>query len=574
MAAEETPPAFVLGEPVQVHDMFRYVEQDGATLGIASTGLLLLVILVLFRSVRWMLLPLAIVQTALLGTKAILVLSGTPLSMVSTMLDSLTTIIGIATVMHLTLVYRKAAETLPREQALSRTLADLCLPITWTILTTMAGFGSLMTSRIAPVASFGLMMSVATLLVLLATFLVVPGFILVGPRTRVPGTAPLEYRISNVLASMTSWVLRRPRSVAVVMTAVAGFCAAGLLRLEVETDFSKNFRSNSPIVQALNFFETRLGGAGTWEVGFPAPKELNQEFLDKVRALTEDLRELEERQTPDRLTKVISLTDGLDLIPRKILFRTLSLETRLSFLSSLQSDFQTGLYNAEAGQMRIVLRALERQSAGTKIGLSEEVEAIARKHFPKAEATGVFVLLTYLIDSLLGDQWTSFGISGGAIVLLISLAFWDWKIGLVSLAPNLFPIVLVIGTMGWIGLPINIATAMIASVSVGLTVDSTIHYIWSFRRSLKHGASFEEALRATHEGVGLALVFSNVALVAGFSVLTLSHFIPTIYFGVLVSAAMLGGLAGNLVLLPLLLIWTDRPALTKTSEGAEGEAAN
>jgi len=129
---------------------------------------------------------------------------------------------------------------------------------------------------------------------------------------------------------------------------------------------------------------------------------------------------------------------------------------------------------------------------------------------------------------------------------------------LISLFPNVFPIVLVIGTIGWIGLPVNIATAMIASVSMGLTVDSSIHYISGYQLARKSGLSASQAIFQTHSGVGSALLFSNLALIIGFSVLTLSNFIPLVYFGILVSVAILGGLIGNLLLLPVLLRWVDR----------------
>ena len=143
------------------------------------------------------------------------------------------------------------------------------------------------------------------------------------------------------------------------------------------------------------------------------------------------------------------------------------------------------------------------------------------------------------------------------ITVMMALAFRNPWIGLVGLVPNLFPIVLVIGAMGWMGLPVNIATAMIASVSLGLTVDSSIHYISGFRRARAAGDDVATALERTHAGVGRAVVLANLALVVGFSVLTLSHFIPLVYFGILVSVAMLGGLAGNLVLLPVLLAWVE-----------------
>ena len=553
IADAHDPPAAVVGEPVQVHDMFRYVEEDGATLGWASALLLMAVIFALFRSVRWMLLPLLVVHITLIWTKALLVLSGMQLSMVSSMLNSLVTIIGIATVMHVTLRFREHRFTREPLDALRQTMLELTVPIFWTIATTAAGFAAVLTSRIAPVSSFGIMMSLATLLVLVTCALVLPGGILLGDSRRVPGQAPAEGKVTRLLGRLTLWVEHRPVIVGSAMAVLTAVCAAGLFRLEVETDFSKNFRAKSPIVKSLDLFETRLGGAGTWEVSFPAPHELDSDFLKQVREFAAELRELEDQNSPGRLTKVIAMTDGLDVLS------FLPLSWRMTALERMQPDFITSLYNAKEGRMRIMLRARERQPSETKLKLIADVEQAARKRFPEARATGLFVLLTYLIESLMGDQLSSFLIAAAAIVILMTIAYRSLTLGLILLIPNLFPIVLVIGTMGWIGLPINIATAMIASVSMGLTVDSSIHYLAGYTDARRRrGLSFSAALKETHQGVGLALVFANVALVAGFSVLALSHFIPLVYFGILVSVAMLGGLLGNLVLLPLLLRIVDR----------------
>jgi uncharacterized protein len=553
LAAAHDPPAMVVGEPIQVHDMFRYVEQDGATLGQASLLLLMAVIFALFRSVRWMLLPLAVVEATLVWTKAALVLSRMQLSMVSSMLNSLVTIIGIATVMHLTVRFRDARRRMDREPALVEALRGLVVPVFWTVVTTAAGFAALLSSHISPVASFGIMMTLATLLVMLSAGLILPGGVLLGRDTRPLPTAPGEAWVSRGLGRIAEAVQRRPAVVSLAMLGISLFCTLGLFRLHVETDFSKNFRAHSPIVQALNFFETNLGGAGTWEVNFPAPPQLTDEYVDQVRALADELSVLAERNTPDRLTKVVVLTDGLDLIPTNLIFTRLSLDTRFNFLNAMQPEFAAGLYNPDAGRMRIILRALERQPSEAKLKLIADVETIARKHFPEAEATGLFVLLAFLIESLLSDQLVSSLLAAGMMVVLMSLAQRSVPIGLSLLLPNVFPIVLVIGTMGWLGLKVNIATAMIASVSMGLTIDSSIHYLAGYRRARASGLSVAESLHATHQEVGLAFVWANVALVAGFSVLTLSHFIPLVYFGVLVSAAMIGGLIGNLILLPLLL---------------------
>ncbi len=364
-----------------------------------------------------------------------------------------------------------------------------------------------------------------------------------------------------------------PLVLTLVALLVVVFAGLGFFRLEVETDFSKNFRANSEIVRALNFVEDNLGGAGTWEVNFWAPDELSDKYLSRVRDLGERLRALQAGEDSE-LTKVVAITDGLDLVPH-IPFFLNTLEKRMGMLDRLQPEFSSSLYNAEAGRMRVVLRALERQPSETKMALISDVrttteqwlEETVKPDFPEAttqaKTTGLFVLLAFLIESLLSDQLVSFVLAAIGIGAMMTIAFRSPTIGLISLVPNLFPIVLVIGSMGWIGLPINIATAMIASVSMGLTVDSSIHYISGYRRALKRGLPVIDALRETHQGVGRALVFANVALIVGFSVLTLSHFIPLIYFGILVSVAMLGGLIGNLVLLPLLLHWVGTDGRTQ-----------
>jgi predicted RND superfamily exporter protein len=365
-----------------------------------------------------------------------------------------------------------------------------------------------------------------------------------------------------------------------------------MTRLRVETDFSRNFREESELVQSLDFVESRLGGAGTWEVNFPAPNPLTDEFLGTVRTLATRLRtdllarSKGRKSATGHLTKVVSLTDGLDLVPKEIgvgfLSKTLSLDQRLTLLSNMQGEVVDGLYDPQHGRMRIALRALERQKSEAKVELIAKVDSIAREvlqipsrqagevlvtgqdsqpsassessfEAPQVETTGMFVLLTFLIESLLRDQLISFAIAAIGIGTMMAIAFRSFTIGLVALVPNVFPIVLVLGTMGWVGVPINIASAMIASVSMGLTVDNSVHYLSAYRRVRRTGASVNEAIERTQTQVGRSLVFANVALIAGLSVLTMSQFIPLVYFGVLVSVAMLGGLAGNLFLLPLML---------------------
>jgi predicted RND superfamily exporter protein len=611
LASAQQQPAYVVGEPVQIHDMFRYVEEDGRVLFQFSLALLACVLFLLFRTLRWVVLPLVVVILTIRWTEALLVAADFRLSMVSSMMNSLVTIIGVATTTHLAMRFREYAKTMERRAALIRSLAELVPPIFWTCATTSVGFAALLSSSITPVRSFGLMMTLATLLVFVVVILIAPGGMarwfhrtdgMPRDSSRInswrhmiagdPIPADAEKHLVSVLRGVSRFVERRPGVVAASTSLIVLLASVGMTQLRVETDFSKNFREESELVQSLNFFESRLGGAGTWEVNFSAPSPLNEEFLETVRKLAHKLRvELVADSTDadsgiGRLTKVVSVTDGLDLVPKEIgvgfFSKSLSLEERLGLLSNMQGEIVDGLYNSEQGRMRIMLRGLERQKSEHKVELIAKVDEIARKFLSTAphssnaspassdgtpttsndvnpfgrrpvETTGMFVLLTFLIESLLRDQIVSFGIAAVGIGTMMAIAFRSLKIGLISLVPNVFPIVLVLGTMGWIGVPINIASAMIASVSMGLTVDNSVHYLSAYRRVRRTGASVHQAIESTQTQVGQSLVFANIALVAGLSVLTMSQFIPLVYFGILVSVAILGGLAGNLFLLPLML---------------------
>jgi predicted RND superfamily exporter protein len=225
--------------------------------------------------------------------------------------------------------------------------------------------------------------------------------------------------------------------------------------------------------------------------------------------------------------------------------------------------------------VRIMLRSRERERAEVKQHLIDQVRQMAHESFPGARTTGFFVLLTNLVDATTRDQWTTFGLATTGIFLMGLVAFRSFRLALISLVPNALPIFVVTGLMGWLGLKINMGAAMIASVSMGLSVDSSMHYLTDFLNHRRAGRSVHQAIAAAHQNVGRAMVFSTLALVVGFSALCLSHFVPTIYFGALVGLTMLGGLAGNLIVLPLLLALTaprqPRPPRMTAAAGNEIE---
>lgn len=566
---------FVAGEPVQVQEMFDLVERDGQVLYFASLGVLALMLLLIFRSFRWVAAPLLIVVGSVLCTRATLVLAGARLSMVSSMLNSMVTIIAIGTSTHVIVHYRelRTARGLTPAEACRQTLRELWHPVFWTVVTIAVGFAALLVSEIVPVRSFAIMMTLGTLMTLLLTLLVMPAALAGGKQVPVPGRVALEDHLDRSLSRVARFIDQHPRRATIVCFLILAVTTPGLLLMQVETDFSRNFRESSPVLKALRFVESTLGPAGTWDVSFDVPTPLTPLFIDRIDELTDKLRSLAKNGLP---LEVISLSDALNVPPR------LGTSTkRLELIRRRQPDLVNSFHNTRNHRMRIVLRSPEQQTTDLKLDQIQSVRSVVATHFRELEqelatasadsadpapeaapgsqwqaresATGLFVLMARIIDSLLADQFRSFLWASLGTMLCTAAAFRSLKIGLISLVPNVFPIAVVTGLLGLLHVPVNIGTAMIASVSMGFTC--SVHYIAVFQAALPR-VGLSAALEEAQAGVGKAVVLAHIALVAGFLVLTASEFIPLVYFGALLSLSMIGGLISDLVMLPLLLRWT------------------
>jgi len=401
------------------------------------------------------------------------------------------------------------------------------------------------------------MMSLATFVIVVGCLMLLPAMLASGKNMKPPSIAPLENRLDRMLALICRAVERHPWKTGLIFFTVTAACIPGFFRLTIETNFSRNFRESSSIVQSLRFVESRLGGVGTWEVAFDTPEQLTDDFLTDVLTLTDQIRAIGDQGNP---LGVVSLADVADLPPR-----VRGPLWMINRMSGRFSDLIRTMYNDDQHRMRIVLRSLEQQSAESRAEQIQEVRRLiadfaaadVNVNQPQQTASGMYVLLTEIIQSLLQDQTRSFLCATAGIFLCVTIAFRSLRLGLISLAPNIFPVALLLGTLGWIGIPVNIGTAMIASVSMGLTVDSTIHYLFAFERA-RQTMPVSEALQHAHAGAGRAVVFAHLALIAGFSVLTASRFIPLVYFGGLMSLSMFWGVFGDLILLPLLLRWTTK----------------
>jgi len=570
------PEGTVAGEPVMLREGFTMLERDGNLLGTTSGLLAAAVLLVSFRSLRWLITPLAVVLLALWTTRGALAVIGLRLTMVSTMLSAMVTVVAIATVVHLIVEFRRQrALGLAAEPALHAAITTLAWPIAGAIATDCIGFGSLLVSRVGPVHDFGVMTALGAVMVLLASAAIIPFLALVGRFDADPKRAWGEELLDLGLDRLVGRIVRQPVAILAVTAVVVAVAVSGMRWLEVETDYIRNFRRSSPVVRSYDMVETRLGGAGVWDVLVPTTDPPDAATLAAVARLERRLREevtvpAADGGTAPGLTKVMSLADLLDtLSPLSLADLEKSrlggwlVTGAVGLLRQREPKLSAALVgrDPEDGShwLRVMLRARERQPAAAKRGIIAAVRRIVAEEFPggggrpAGEVTGFFVLLAQLVDRLLADQWLAFLVATAGILALLAVSFRSLLLALVALVPNALPIFLVLGLLGWIGEPVNMGTAMIAAVSMGLSVDSSIHYIVAFRRRLAEDGAVAAALGVAHQTAGRAMIFSTLALVVGFLALLTSSFIPTVSFGALCCLTLTGGLLGNLVVLPVLL---------------------
>jgi predicted RND superfamily exporter protein len=619
----EKPPSSggpaVVGTHLLIHDVYQYTEADGTRLQIISVALMGLVIAVSFRSVRWVVLPFLVIYAALYWAESLWALWRGELTMVSSAISSLVAVIGVCTVVHYGMHYRELRRHYDTHTALRRTLYDMNPPVFWMLLTTAAGFASLLICELKPVLDFAWIMVLATLLAGVATLGFLP-FVVVGFRNRERLEVPGQNLLGQALRSSLAWIQRRPALTIACLLIPAAVVASGMYWLTPQTDFTNNFHRDTELYQAYDFVETRLGGAGQLDVVFDVPDLLTlddkqlKELVARLRALQKELGHLHQADGSELpgVTKVLGLVDFLDFFEQTLdsLDRSIASAARNSFnlpmrVKVLNGDVnearqtlagagslldgiagrllrperraalkaQVGqvqkqldrfekeppgphFWNRQAGKMRVTLQTRERLGGAEKVALIEAAQRKTAEVLGESSgphATGIYLMLTNLITSILDDQRLTFALALLFMFTMGLCAFRNLWLALIAMVPTVLPIVVILGTMGWLGLPVNIATAMLASVAMGMTIDSSLLYIYRFKQERQNGADFASALERTHTSTGLALIVANIALVLGFGVLALSQFIPLVHFGILTGLALFGGMLGNLLLLPLLL---------------------
>jgi hypothetical protein len=562
--------AVLVGEPVLLDDGFTLIERDGERLAVWTVALLSIVLLVTLHDWRYVLLSALSILWSVVVTRAVSQGFGIQLSIVSSILTAIVTVITVASVMHLGVRCRVAMQRgATRARATRSALASLAVPIFWTCATDAAGFIALVSSRIRPVQDFGVMIAIASIAVFLSILLFAPALMAIGSKSGQRGRSFNRFSrfLRRASIHLAATFIHHRRFVS--LSSVIGILVliGGVTLLETETSFLNNFRPDSEISRAYGLVERHMGGAGVWDIVLNVPVNITASDLERVRSLEDDLRKI--RIDEISLTQVLSIADVEQVLNTVPLLSLLDTNARLNgirlAMPSISDALLTPTGSALPRRLRIMLRSAEQLSADAKTRLIEDVRATVQKHVSQPDAnldrsvyvTGYYVLIAGWIRQLVDDQWRSFFVSSVLVWGLLAYAFRSARFAAASLLPNLLPAFLMLAVVGIMGDRVNMGAAMIAAVSVGLSIDSSVHFLTGYgqRRARGHGPSLAAAHAAG--AISLPIMAATLALVLGFTVLATSDFVPTATFGLLIAATLCVGTLINLTLLPAMIRQVD-----------------
>lgn len=554
------------GPYVTLIDMYDYVDRDLLVFSILAFVLIAVCLAIVFRRFPPMAYAAASALCAVFCTLGLTVAAGIVTSLITQMLVILIIVLAVANAVHLAVAAEETAHDHPdrpqRDQA-ATTLRRMTAPCAAVMLTTAAGFGSVCISQIAPVRRFGAMMVVGlavALVVSLAAAVVLHSRGPAGPRTG---------RLANLLEGSARIAIRSRRSIIILFAVATAIIAWGASRLRFESDFVRNFRPGSEVRRSYNFIEENLSPLGSVEIvarrkdGGPAATAEAVRIADAIG------HDAVSRHPLAR--KSLSLSDALTLLVPNPPTSDLDVQSRMTLLRTSPGgpSMLRNFINDDGDALRINLRCVEGFDVQKKLAACAEIEADAAARFGEdwsVEVTGLYHFYAKLVSGLLRDQYNALGITVGAIFMLLLIAFRSLRTALVAMVANLLPVIICLGAMGWASIPVNMTTAMMLSVTLGIAVDDTLHYMWRYRRELAACGDAAEAIHRVHAGVGRACFFTTVVITGGFTILILSRFLPTAYFGGLIGFTMLTALAADLLLLPALLMTLERRGHAASSE--------
>ena len=583
---------FLGGVSMIADDLITFIKSDLRIFGTGVICLLAVTLWMVFRQRRWVVLPIFCSVISVVATCGLLGTFGWEVTVISSNFISLQLIITMAITIHLIVRYRELICKSPgasQHQVVLETVMSMIRPCSFAVLTTVAGFSSLILCDILPVINFGWMMSAGIFVSLLLTFLIFPTMLMLLPE-KVPILCVVPFSFTRVLARFTE---SHGKTVLILSLLLLIGSVVGSSRLIVENSFIDYFRESTEIYQGMKVIDEELGGTTPLDViidfadtetrPIAIIEETSEDIFDELDAEFElEKNEAQYWFTTQRMERVEAVHDYLDSLPAS--GKVLSLGTMLKVGRRINENkdldnFKLALvYNelpetyrkiilspyvsVENNQVRFSLRVRDSEKNLRRNELLQTIKRDITQDLgfepEHVKLSGLLLLYNNMLQSLFSSQIKTLGAVVAALMLMFLVLFRSLKISLIAIVPNLLSVGTVLGFMGWVGIPLDMMTITIAAISVGIAVDDTIHYIHRFEREYQSDGDYIAAMHRCHGSIGYAMYYTSVVIIVGFSILVLSNFIPSIYFGLLTALAMMIALVASLTLLPCLIV-TLRP---------------
>ncbi|MFQ5588489.1 MAG: RND family transporter, partial [Nitrospiria bacterium] len=582
---------FLGGVSMIADDLITFIKKDLKLFGFGVLFFLIVTLKVIFRRTRWIIIPLFCCFFSTLAMAGFLGLFGWEVTVISSNFISLQLIITMAITIHLIVRYRELEEAHPEAEnrdLIFKTVTSMFKPCLYAALTTIAGFASLVLSNILPVINFGWMMIAGISVSLVLTFLIFPVVLIFMDKAVSDSSRKPTFPLTAILADFTA---KHGKLIMAVSGIAFVFSVIGITRLVVENSFIDYFKQSTEIYQGMKLIDQHLGGTTPLDVAIhfetapeePAPEaSAPDDFEDDEFADFEEFEEEESADkywfTTDKMALIKKINTYLNGLPET--GKVLSLGTMLQVAEHLNKgepldNFELAVLYEKLPEEIIALVltpyvSIEHNQARFAIRVRDSEPTLKRDAFLKkirrdlsndfelkpenVQVTGMMVLYNNMLQSLFDSQIKTLGVTVMALMLMFLVLFRSFWFSFIAIMPNLLSIGIVLGMMGWLGIPLDMMTITIAAISVGIAVDDTIHYIHRFRHEFPKDRNYIQTLRRCHESIGYAMYYTSVTIVIGFSILTLSNFIPSIYFGILTGLAMVIALIAAMTLLPQLIV--------------------
>ena len=562
--------SYQIGMPLVSQALRDFTRKDFLRLPPIAGVLIGLILLGLFGRFTCVLVPLCCVALALVWTFGLTALLRIPVSMVLMIVPVFLIAVGTAYCLYIMADYQTNPEAIASvPERVAATFSRLAFPTVLGVTTTVVGLGALWVTRMPAIREFSLFACFGLASLMVAALTLFPALLVLLPlkQQRAPAPGWLDRLIGRLLNAIVRIDLRHQRISLPLFGLLLGCAVLGIFRLRVETNPLGYFKANTSISRHFHDIHRDLAGSFPVHVMVTGPDEDHFERYPNLAAIEKLQKFLENLPGVD---KTVSFPDYLRLI-NYVLNRFDPAEYRLpaegyrirtlvnNFKSILGKDLFARFMDPNLSTTNILMLT-HLSSSREFLDTRRKITAYLQANFPpptRAEVTGFGMLAAQSTHLLTRGQVKSLAITLGVVGSIMFFLFLSLKVGLLAIVPNMFPIVINFGIMGWLGIELSMATSLIASIAIGLAVDDTIHYLVRYNREFKKDLNRDRALEDTLLHIGRPMLYTTLAIGLGFSVLLFSHFKPTAVFGLLMVVTMVSALAADLILLPSLMLHVE-----------------